>query len=481
MRLPRLALAAALLVGAAGAAGQAQPALPEARDMQLLGHHDLQGRAATQPVIHNQGGRWMAYVQHHGGQRPNPLTGGVEWSGTSILDVTDPRNPAYLAHIPGAPVGGESGGAPAARVCGAKDLPKAAPGKTYLLRALGASAHEVWDVSEPRRPVRLTAVVEGLDGTGRSWWECRTGIAYLVADGRPTGWRATRVAKIYDLADPARPRFIRDFGLPGGEPGAAGPAPAGVHGVLAHQNRVYLAHGAGPAGALQIVDRERLLKGDPRAADPFAPTAESLRHPQVGRLDLPPDWRAHTGVPLLGLLIPDFVPSARGRERDIVMLVSGSLQTECQEPRPLAFLVDVTTESRPLPISTYQVPALAGGYCGRGGRFGPHSTSESFTSAYYGRLVFVAYFNAGVRAVDVRDPFHPREVAHFVPLMTPATAPRCVGAAGGERCKVAIQTAGVEADDRGLIYLADGAGTGLHIVELAGAARAIARPPREGL
>jgi hypothetical protein len=46
-----------------------------------------------------------------------------------------------------------------------------------------------------------------------------------------------------------------------------------------------------------------------------------------------------------------------------------------------------------------------------------------------------------------------------------------------EICKVAIQTNNVEVDERGLIYLADRANTGLHIVELTGAARRIANLP----
>ena len=482
MRLATVALA--LLPLCAALAATAQPAPPgaaEQRDMQRLGHHDLHGRGASWPVVHNQGGRWLAYVGHHGGQRPNLLTGRPEWNGTSILDVTDPRNPAYLAHIPGAPGEAEAGGAPMARVCGGKDLPGGAAGKTYLLRTLGPRAHEVWDVSEPRRPARLATVLDGLDGTGRGWWECRTGIAYLVADGRPSGWRTARMTKIYHLADPASPRFVRDFGLPGQEPGATGPVPAGVQGAIAHQGRVYFAYAGGPAGGLQIVDRDRLLQGDPRASARLAPTSESLVFPQVGRLEMPPEWGGQTSFPVLDVPVPDFAASGRGRERDLVVLVAGAPRNECQEARALTFLVDVTTVSRPVPVSSYQVPESAGGFCGRGGRFGPHASNESFTPVYYGRLVFLAYGNAGVRAVDIRDPFHPREVAHFVPATTPATARRCVTVGGAERCKVAVQTSGVEVDDRGLIYLADGADTGLHIVELSGAAREIPRQPREGL
>jgi hypothetical protein len=44
-------------------------------------------------------------------------------------------------------------------------------------------------------------------------------------------------------------------------------------------------------------------------------------------------------------------------------------------------------------------------------------------------------------------------------------------------CKIAIQTNNVEVDDRGYVYLADRADTGLRIVELTGAARSIVNLP----
>ena len=52
-----------------------------------------------------------------------------------------------------------------------------------------------------------------------------------------------------------------------------------------------------------------------------------------------------------------------------------------------------------------------------------------------------------------------------------------VGTGANERCKVAIQTNNVEVDDRGYIYAADRANTGLHILELTGAARKVANLP----
>src|SRR4030095_730982 len=131
--------------------------------------------------------------------------------------------------------------------------------------------------------------------------------------------------------------------------------------------------------------------------------------------------------------------------------------------------------------ATVGVPVRGGAFCRRGGRFGPHSSNESFTPIYHGRLVFIAYFNAGVRAVDIRDPFHPVEAGFFIPETTVPPDKRCIEVSGAPRCKVAIQTNNVEVDDRGYIYLADRADTGLHIVELTGPARAVANFSRRDI
>jgi hypothetical protein len=77
----------------------------------------------------------------------------------------------------------------------------------------------------------------------------------------------------------------------------------------------------------------------------------------------------------------------------------------------------------------------------------------------------------------VRNPYQPKEVAYFIPSITEATDKRCLRVDGQARCKTAIQSNNAETDDRGYIYVADRANTGLHILELTGEARAIAGLP----
>jgi hypothetical protein len=61
--------------------------------------------------------------------------------------------------------------------------------------------------------------------------------------------------------------------------------------------------------------------------------------------------------------------------------------------------------------------------------------------------------------VDISDPFYPIEVGFFIPDTTEKTKPRM---------KKVIQTNAVDLDYRGLIYITDRAGTGLHILEYTG-------------
>ncbi|HEV2955139.1 MAG TPA: hypothetical protein VGX95_03390 [Xanthobacteraceae bacterium] len=477
-RLASFGIALAVLA-AAPASAQMQKVgdPPEANNMRLVGYSDLQARSAYQPTTHHQGDRWIAYIGHHGGTpaipKPrNSLTGQDEFNGTSIVDVTDPAQPKYLAHVPGLEGHYEAGGAQMVRVCDGRTLPKGDRSAVYMLRTFGGKAHEIWNVADPARPVLVTRVVEGLNDTHKSWWECDTGIAYLVS-GVP-GWRTRRMTEVYDLSDPAHPVKIRDFGLVGQEPGSTGAVPTELHGPIStgpQGNRIFFGYGTNKGGVLQIVDREKLITG------PKEPTPENLRYPQVGRLDTLPITGVHTALPLLKMPIPEFKHEKGGNVRDIVMIVDEEILNECQEPRQMVWFADVTIETRPMVISNYTAEEASGNFCQRGGRFGSHSSNEFIAPMYDKKLVFVTFFNGGVRAIDIRNPFQPKEAGYFVPAITEKTDKRCIKVEGQERCKVAIQSNNVEVDDRGYIYVVDRANTGMHILELTGAARAIAGNP----
>jgi hypothetical protein len=447
---------------------------PEAKNMRLVGYSDLQARSAYQPIIHKQGDRYIAYIGHHGGTESvpkpvNPMTGQAEFNGTSIVDVTDPKNPKYLKHIPAQEGLGEQGGAQMVHACDGKTLPKGDPNKVYLLRTFGGQGHEMWDVTKPEAPTLITRVSWDLKDTHKSWWECDTGIAYLVSGVKD--WRVRRMTEVFDLSDPAKPVKIRDFGLVGQEPGATGAIPENLHGAISlgpQANRIYFGYGTNKGGVLQIVDREKLLKG------PKEPTADNLRYPVVGHLEMMPFNGAHTTVPMMKMPIANYAKDKEGATRDIVMIVDEQILNECTEPRQLVWFVDVTIEGKPMVISNFQVPEAMGNFCTRGGRFGSHSPNESMAPVFYKKLTFIAYFNAGVRAVDVRDPYSPKEVGYFIPSITEATEKRCVKVDGKDQCKVAIQSNNVETDDRGYIYLVDRANTGMHILEITGEARAAA-------
>lgn len=471
------AILTALMLAVLTTAGLAQDK-PEASNMALVGYNDLQGRSAYQPLVHRQGDRWIAYIGHHGGipgaEKPvNPLTGQPEFNGTSLIDVTDPAHPEYLAHIPGEAGNYEAGGAQMVRVCDGKTLAKGDPAAVYLLRPFGNQAHEIWNTADPRHPKLVTRVVEGLHGTHKSWWECETGIAYLVS-GDPA-WRVHRMTQVYDLSDPAHPVKIRDFGLPGQQPGASGPVPTMLHGMISvpQKNRIYFGYGTNEGGILQIVDRDKLLNG------PKEPTDENLRYPEIGRWVMQPDHGAHTTFPVLDMPLAEFAHDKVGKTRDFVVVTDEQIKNECQEARQFVWFVDVTAEKIPVSVATWMVPEASGNFCSRGGRFGTHSSNENMTPIYYKRVMFFAHFNAGVRAVDIRDPFHPKEIAYYIPAVTERGDRRCAKLdSGQEHCARVIQTNNVEVDDRGYIYIVDRANNGMHILELTGPARAVADLPK---
>lgn len=487
-----LALGALALLSASGCERAAAPATvaapasaPPADDgvanvgLRLVGHSELQARSAYQPIVHAYGERRILFVGHHAGEALNPATGYLERNGLSIVDVTDPARPVYLKHLP--PTGPEASGTQHVQVCDGRALPNADATKVYAIRTNGLLSYELLDVTAPEAPQFLATIAEtgvssrpdsdrGNRETHKFQWDCASGIAYL--NGTADGWRVTRVLQVFDVGNPSAPKHVRDFGLVGYEPGSAEPMPepqvAGLHQPFVVGNRVYLGYNSGEEGTLQILDRDLLLTGDP------TPTPANLLAPEIARLDLPSYWGVHTAKPIYDVEIADYGDDSEARTRDILLVASETDTFRCRAARDVLLILDITEEATPVPIATFQVPEEPGDFCNGGGRFGPHSFADAYHPAFDKKLVVLAYFNAGVRVVDIRNPFAPREVARFIPEVTENTTESCIEIEGREVCDRAIQTNNVNVDDRGYIYALDRASTGLHILELTGEARAIA-------
>ncbi len=506
---------------ASGAAGQNLPAPPPPKawdkdsiwNMQVVGFNDNQGRPIYQPLVVNQHGREILYLGNLAGSALNPLTGKTEPNGTSIIDVTDVHHSKFLAHIPGPSGNVGSAGAQMVRVCSGDVLPHGEKGKWYLLRAYGNvgpdEAQQIWDVTDPAAPSLLTTIVSGLSNTHKNWWECDTGIAYLVAGSKSDGWHQSGSAqhiKIYDLSDPKKPIYIRDFGLVGQQPdadvataqscsSAPGPncyegtknPPSGVHGPISMGrivNRVYLPYGVGANGVIQIVDREKLLNGckiptaSPQCAE--RPTQADLLYPQFGVIAMNPENGGHSAMPLLNVPMPDeqahFVDGTPQR-KNLLIVSSEDTANNCfgQAPHE-AWILDITNEATPWPIASLSVPPQPGDFCNKGARFGAHAVTEEIYPPYYGKIIGVSWFNAGARFWDIRDPKNPKPIAYYIQAPNENTIASCATIHGESKCANATMNDYVEFDDRGFIYAADRAGSGVTILSFTGDALRVVAP-----
>ena len=189
--------------------------------MKVVGFNDAQGRPSSDDGwVENQNGRYIVYMTSTGGSMFNSQTGQVDNSGTSLIDATDPRHPVYLANVPTVTTGGASHVA----VCGGNTLPNAAANgltnRWFMIRHDGSTDWEVWGDHQSVASDYGEDPLLNQRQRDYAGWECDTGIAYMVFQSHADGWHFNQHVYVYDLSNPASPKFIRQFGLPGQQPSA---------------------------------------------------------------------------------------------------------------------------------------------------------------------------------------------------------------------------------------------------------------------
>ena len=108
-------------------------------------------------------------------------------------------------------------------------------------------------------------------------------------------------------------------------------------------------------------------------------------------------------------------------DRGLMLVTDESTENNAKDWPKLIWVLDARDETNLVPISTCPLPdhqALRG----RGGRFGAHNIHENVplpTSWQSDQIVLGTFFNGGLRAYDISNPYQPKEVGVFVPPAPP--------------------------------------------------------------
>ncbi|MFO1067804.1 MAG: hypothetical protein U1E14_04690 [Geminicoccaceae bacterium] len=325
-------------------------------------------------------------------------------SGTTIVDVADPRKPRVLARVD-LPEGWHSH-----KVRVANDL------MIVNHERLGQGAPEfggglaIYDVRNPAEPRLVSKWMTGGKGVHRYDFDGRYAYISPTVDGY-----VGNIAMILDLADPVRPVEVGRWWIPGqwqagGEPypweGWVAPR---CHHPLRMGDRLYVSYWHHGLFILDISDMSR-----PTLIAQYN-TSPAFPHP------------THTCLPIPQPL--------KGRK---VMVVADEDVAKLWPAAPaFAWVYDITEERLPVPISTIRVDGIDVDGSPQPPMTGCHQPSERFR----GSVIPFAWFAHGLRLFDIADPFAPREVGHFMPDPP----------AGQERAS----SNDVTIDDRGLVYLID--------------------------
>jgi len=400
-----------------------------AKNIELIGYHDLEERPGFQMAMQEVDGRYYLYVAPYTHQ------------GMTVMEVTDPENPRFVRWIP------DRGGKPGT----ATFKVQVADGimitqlqlKLSFLRDKKPDApcddgFYVWDVKDPEDPKRLGHWKTGGGhwiGTHRNYYD---GGRYVHCSATAPGF-VGHIYRIVDIEDPTNPVEASKWWLPeqwiaGGAkytgpnyPEFAHPS-LQLHGPYPRGDRSYLAYCDGGFAILDISD---------------------ITKPKlVGQLKTKPPLGAfislHSVVPYATK--PYIIVSSEGTGR-------------AKQPLSWSGILDISDETNPTLISMFPIPEPPPGasyknFHEKSGWFGPHNWHEPHGHpALEDRddRAYNAYFTAGLRVYDINDPLLPKEIAYYLqpePTKWMTRGRFCAGALSAEAEDVLV-------DNRGNIFMTD--------------------------
>ena len=385
--------------------------------MRLVGYNDLQARSAYQPVIHRQGSRYIAYVGHHGGVQVESADGREEQNGTSIIDVTDPAKPAVSRAHPGRQRRGRIGRrADGARVQRRASSRKATGARSTCCARSGTRRTRSGTSRSPKSRRASPSSSEACEARTRTGGNAIPGIAYLVS-GREGLGLAPHDAGVRPLRSREARAHPQLRAVAGQEPGCEGQA-AGLRAARSDLDRAQaqphllrLRHGARRPAA----DRR------PREAPTGAkePTPANLRRARRSRaLDSAFHGRPHdaagAGHGGAGVRKYTRARSTRDfvvdRERvDCRTSATSRARWSTSSTSPTSAAVSVSNFNVPEAAATSARAAAASARTRRTSTSIPPTTSASCSSRGS---------TPGVRAVDIRDPYCPKEIGYYIPAIT---------------------------------------------------------------
>jgi len=398
-----------------------------AHNFKLLAHHELGGFGGLGEGMSIQiarDGRRILWLAHE--SAPKNFTG---------MDVTDPKNPRVVVQtdLPQPHMRSNS-----LEVSG--DIMAVA----YQVQKAGMqpAGMELFDISIPENP-RSIAFMDASGPHSRGvhqLWFCDGEYVHMAAsapDFVPRNPKDDQFYRIIDVKNPSKPTEVGRWWLPGTREGDDAPPPvrhipANDYGFRAHNTNVYPQR------------PDRCYLGYLDAGMIILDIADKSAPKQVARWDNSPPYVGftHTVLPLF--------------DRGLFVVSDESVVDEGADWPKLIWILDGREEGNPIPISTCPPPARDV-YARRGGRVGAHNLHENVplpTSWFSDQVVIGTFFNGGLRAYDISNPYQPTEIAHFVP---PAPRLSPVGA---------IQLNDVFVDERGIVYTVDRHSGGLYVLEM---------------